>query len=280
MAHQIYLEEQLKRENLTQKDIDKLLTDLLFFSYDEDLKNAKKIQINYANNSHYKSQLLNKYSALRYADVDNVICYNINDIDEDFKNKNKEILECKKGAGYWLWKPYLILKTLKDLNDDEYLIYCDSSVIHLKSWFPVIELMYKLKTDIGCFEIIQLEKMWTKRDLFINMDLDDKDYTDTYQRCASYQIIKKNDFTLKFYKEYLELCCRKENITDSPSKRNKNYDCFKEHRHDQSIFSLLTKKYNIPCLRDPCQFRFEGDGGISKAEGSYGQLLNHHRSKY
>jgi len=33
-------------------------------------------------------------------------------------------------------------------------------------------------------------------------------------------------------------------IDDSPS-ISKNLDCFREHRHDQSIFSLLTKKYNI-----------------------------------
>ena len=38
--------------------------------------------------------------------------------------------------------------------------------------------------------------------------------------------------------------CTYHNIDDTPS-IIPNYPNFKEHRHDQSIFSLLTKKYNL-----------------------------------
>lgn len=44
--------------------------------------------------------------------------------------------------------------------------------------------------------------------------------------------------------EWYELGCDYHNIDDSPSIL-KNIDGFIEHRHDQSIFSLLTKKYNL-----------------------------------
>ena len=109
------------------------------------------------------------------------------------------------------------------------------------------------------------------------MGLDKPEYTDTFQRMASYQVIRKTQFTLKFYEEYLNLSTIEHNITDNSSVAN-NYDIFKEHRHDQSIFSLLTKKYNIPCMRDPCQWNFEGNNGVSKAPGNYGVIINHHRS--
>jgi hypothetical protein len=33
-----------------------------------------------------------------------------------------------------------------------------------------------------------------------------------------------------------------------------NYKEFKDHRHDQSIFSVLTKKYNLLAYRDPSQW--------------------------
>lgn len=240
------------------------------------VENTYKTLINYANLSHYKSQKLNSMSGIKFG-FDKVYSYGVNDIDNNFKEKNKIILNSRRGAGYWLWKPYFILKTLKEkIKENEYLIYSDSGAMFTKSWTPVFELMEKLKLDIGCFEIIQVEKMWTKRDLFIKMGIDEKKYTDSFQRMASYQIIKKTDFTLKFYDEYLKLCCDVNNITDIPSK-NPNYRIFKDHRHDQSIFSLLTKKYNIQCLRDPCQWRFEGENGVSKAPGDYGEIINHHR---
>ena len=37
-------------------------------------------------------------------------------LDEDFKNKNVAILNKNKGAGYWLWKPYVILEKLKKID--------------------------------------------------------------------------------------------------------------------------------------------------------------------
>jgi hypothetical protein len=50
---------------------------------------------------------------------------------------------------------------------------------------------------------------------------------------------------------------------------------FKDHRHDQSILSLLVKKYNIEIFRDPTQW------GNSEKElfknSSYDQLFFHHR---
>jgi hypothetical protein len=44
--------------------------------------------------------------------------------------------------------------------------------------------------------------------------------------------------------EWYEISSDYHNIDDSES-IIPNFECFLEHRHDQSIFSLLTKKYNI-----------------------------------
>jgi len=41
--------------------------------------------------------------------VDEYYNYGPNDIDNEFKKKNIEILSQKRGNGYWLWKPYFIL---------------------------------------------------------------------------------------------------------------------------------------------------------------------------
>jgi hypothetical protein len=40
------------------------------------------------------------------------------------------------------------------------------------------------------------------------------------------------------------MCCNYDDITDSPSKAE-NSSMFTEHRHDQSMLSIVLHKYNI-----------------------------------
>ena len=56
-----------------------------------------------------------------------IIIFDKKKIDEDFNVKYHHILSQKRGGGYWIWKPYIIYHTLKDLQDNDILIYSDSS---------------------------------------------------------------------------------------------------------------------------------------------------------
>jgi hypothetical protein len=54
-----------------------------------------------------------------------------------------------------------------------------------------------------------------------------------------------------------------------------NFMEFKDHRHDQSVLSLLCAKYNFEIFRDPTQW---GNEEINLFTNSpYSQLFNHHR---
>ena len=44
---------------------------------------------------------------------------------EFWNNHSEFILANKRGYGYWLWKPYLIMKTLEQMNDNDILVYAD-----------------------------------------------------------------------------------------------------------------------------------------------------------
>ena len=57
--------------------------------------------------------------------ADNVIEYSASDIEPSFIEKNKSIMSKKRGFGLWLWKPYFINKTLKQMNDGDWLFYVD-----------------------------------------------------------------------------------------------------------------------------------------------------------
>jgi hypothetical protein len=56
-----------------------------------------------------------------------------------------------------------------------------------------------------------------------------------------------------------------------------NYPNFKDHRHDQSIFSLLSKKYDFLAFRDPSQFG--NDTKEFYTNSDYDQLINLDRKR-
>jgi hypothetical protein len=51
----------------------------------------------------------------------------MDDIDHCFKQKNKHILQ-QRQHGYWIWKPYIILKKLLEIDENDILCYNDSKL--------------------------------------------------------------------------------------------------------------------------------------------------------
>lgn len=203
------------------------------------------IAISYSN-QRYQTQLkLNKKSALEVGKVDIYYSYGPDDIDPDFKQKNKDILSRKRGNGYWLWKPYFINKTLiEKMNEGDYLIYTDACVLYLNSTNKIIEFLEKTNSEMWMKRLSYIEKLYTKRDAFILMGADSNFYTDTNQYAATIQIYKKSKYIEKFVEELLYYSQDKRIITDDKNTLGfKNYKEFRDNRHDQTILSILIKKY-------------------------------------
>ena len=95
--------------------------------------------INYANSGYVKSRAKQKETALTIAGIQKVIEYNYGDIDDFFKQSCPKHFGNPRGAGYWVWKPYFILKTLDTLQDGDVLVYCDSGAYFKDSILPYIE---------------------------------------------------------------------------------------------------------------------------------------------
>jgi hypothetical protein len=68
-----------------------------------------------------------------------------------FVNRNKNILERKRGAGYWLWKPYLIFQELYLALDGDIIVYSDALVNFVANISYLIELT--TKQDMIIFEL-------------------------------------------------------------------------------------------------------------------------------
>ncbi|WP_148630526.1 hypothetical protein [Bacillus sp. E214] len=213
-----------------------------------------KYAINYADVKFKAAQKFNTKTAYKKGKFDKVLEYGPEDIDLEFKRENNFILNSPRGGGYWLWKPYIIRHALQQIEWGDYLFYCDSGAFYCNSIDYLIKTLEEYEQDILVFENPLIEKQWTKGDCFYFMGCNTEEYTNTNQRIATYFLMKKTNRTLEFIDEYLRYCCNKNIISDLTNIKGKNYEEFIDHRHDQSIFSLLTKKYKIDSFREPSQY--------------------------
>jgi hypothetical protein len=226
----------------------------MVITLNKNIKNNGITLINYSNERYTKAQKINTKSAIKNGGFKKVISYSQSDIDVDFCDKNIKIFDYQRGGGYWLWKSYLIKKTLSEMGEGEYLFYCDSGSHFIQS---IDELINSFDTtfDIMPFEIQTLEKHWTKRDCFQLMGCDEFKIIESKQILSGFSLWKKTKFAMKFVEEWLNYSKDERIVTDIDNVlRLPNYDGFVEHRHDQSIFSLLAKKYKLKVYCDPSQF--------------------------
>jgi len=234
-----------------------------------------KYHINYAHNKYIESQKLNSESAVKVGGFDLTINYGIKDLEEDFINKNKKIIFQDKGAGFWIWKPYIIYKKLQELETDDILFYTDSGCEFIHNMKPIFEILESTENGILLQELSEeyKNKHWTKRDTFFYMNLDKEPFISSTMIIGGFILLKKNDFTLSFIEEWLQYCTDYRIVTDSENECGlENYTGYKSHRHDQSIISLLARKYSIKTIPDISQF------GNNRREKGQTQIINSTRS--
>lgn len=154
-----------------------------------------------------------------------------------------------RGYGYWLWKPLLINYILQRLPKSDLLVYLDAGcelniTVAAKSRFheyihaAQVNDVFAMKTEFPATR-------WTKGDLFALFDMPLSGELTLYE--PGFVILKAGDRGLEFTKSWSDICLRDEYryIDDSPSRTSDSPD-FLEHRHDQSVFSMLYEIGEFP----------------------------------
>ena len=168
-----------------------------------------------------------------------------NDLSNEFLTTYEDILQLKKGYGYCLWKPYIILKELESLKQDEILLYIDSTDLPEQGFFNDVITNFKSR-DYFLVNRGYNHGQWTKRDTFVLMECDDINYYDRAQLEAGVIGLKPTDFNKKLIKEWFEFSTNRNILTETPNICGlPNINNFIEHRYDQSILTNLSIKYNL-----------------------------------
>lgn len=206
--------------------------------------------ISYASR-HFKNRFNNiNFEGKNCGFFDNFQCYDETNIDNDFKDKLKDVWNMStRGGGYWIWKPKIILDKLKKINDNDILVYIDSgctinntqtSKMRFNDYINMVNSHW---TGFLRFELTHMEcdlsNKYSIQYLSDYFNTDFNDYVDSNQLMTTVLVIRKNKFTMDFFSKNLEIVEKNPYIhTDIYTKENE------KHHHDQSLMSLLYKHMN------------------------------------
>jgi len=205
-------------------------------------------------------------SALKHG-CDSSIHLKPENINRNFYEKYKHILDQDRGAGFWLWKPYIILEALNRLKNNDILVYTDAGV----EWVANIDqLLNEMQGEIMVFGNGWRHGDWCKGDVLKGMNAENFVNHDQVQ--ASCIILKRTKETIDFVEQWLKFCTM-DNFIDDTLSFWANEPTFREHRHDQAILTNLVLLNNIPFNRWPAQYNLRGN---EKYNNKYGVIFNHH----
>ena len=175
--------------------------------------------------------------------------------DPDFWGSHRQfILMNARGFGYWIWKAYLLKKVMDEAQEDDVIMYCDcGNEIDVRKKDKIQGLIEVVKNDWlmatypGQTNTTLLDEIkWNKRDVLDFFEIErDNPILNTMQRQANPILLCKNAKTESFVNEWCSIGLNNNHYLNDYPSYVANYPEFVEHRHDQSIFSLLSKKYGM-----------------------------------
>ncbi len=173
-----------------------------------------------------------------------------------------DIQTTERGSGFWAWKPFIILSKLQQVQDGDYVFYCD-----VGRRFPYKVLDRKLTPFIAWIQAGHQSSLpglsiswrgpmsvWTKRDAFVHTGMDDNASHEMAPIQASFSLWRACPQSQNFLRSWLTWCIRRELISDDISGCGlPELPDFFEHRHDQALLTLRCKQSGYKGLEMPAQ---------------------------
>lgn len=225
--------------------------------------------VNYANERYKSQQEFNTKSAYERGKADKVIEFHEEDI-EWMKSEFPEHFQYARGGGLWIWKPWVCLKALEQIEDGDYLFYCDSGQVFINDIHMLLPDFGQSGKDIMVFEQSLLSICYTKHECYELMDW--HDYSGN-QILSGYILMRKSKTSMSYMQEWFD------NMKDIRKAHGEHY-CpeikefmdFISHREDQSVLDVLRQKWGIEGHRDPSDF--------GEFPWQYAMAGGFHRKKY
>jgi len=173
-----------------------------------------------------------------------VHAYSEKDLEGEFDNSHASFVrDNPRGYGYWIWKPYVVRKAMREAREGEVVVYADAGcTIGSRARLRELVAMTSIPDDGLVAFLVPMrydprESRWTKREVLRVFGVDDDE--SSRQIMATALLIKNTARNRAFVDEWYHLCSRYGLVDDTLSEEQRPE--FSEHRHDQSLFSMLIK---------------------------------------
>ena len=199
--------------------------------------------------------------ARRIKIFDEVILYTPADLSDDLKAH--PLMQHSRGGGYWLWKPWLIQKTLREHEPGDVVVYIDAGSTIRKSpeWDRLFRMMDRY--DTLCFQYAETVpefahwgnastkiKYWTKKSALTFLDeyFHDNAYRENCKVMGGLLFMKNPDNSL--LRQWLDISMNHpELIVDPTEEEMKDQNPgFAYHKHEQSFLTALAYYDKTVCM--------------------------------
>ena len=177
------------------------------------------------------------------------------------------------GGGYWLWKPYMIVKELATLDDGDVLIYVDNRLAFVEDPVCLIEpllqlddlVIFRNKPNEAAYPVVNeltgrsrfrpFQRLVTGNTSFIKRDVIEKhglkgDPRKIYAPWAGVMVLRKSPRSVAIANEWLQLCFDYHDLSGEASVLPEHYKVL--HRNDQSMLSIVMQRHHLASHYLPC----------------------------
>jgi hypothetical protein len=179
---------------------------------------------------------------------DDIVIHDISTLPYDFVKRHGDFMrENQRGFGYWIWKPLIVLETLRSSAREDIIFYADVGfTINPAGRRRILE--YAAIAEASSHKMLSFsnthtEYMWTKRDLAVRLGVEgDVIVMATTQLAAGMFVLQPTKSNIDLMEHWTRIATEDNyHFSDDTPSIGGNDSRFIEHRHDASIGSLIRK---------------------------------------
>lgn len=188
----------------------------------------------------YRNQNATTHYAINKG-IDFIFNYKKKHINQAFIEKNQEIFNEPAGAGLWLWKPYIILETMKNAPEGAIIVYLDSA-------FVIKKHISNLTNLLGNNDILLVHDRdrkngsFVKGETFALMDCLNEECRNNDHIWSAVIVVRNTELSRSFIEKWLRSCEDIRILSGKDYNIHPNYDEYKWYHSDQSVLSLIYHK--------------------------------------
>lgn len=174
---------------------------------------------------------------------DEVMCFDEERLGPEFWQKHGTFVRHSRGFGYWIWKPWILLKAFERCNEGDVVLYMDvGCVLNTKArdrLHEYINMVRGAENGLLAFRLTHAERYYTKGRVLRLFGCNNT-CSNANQIMATAFVIKKTRLNQELVEKWYDTVTRDNYINVNDGLENEDPE-FRTPRHDQSVWSMLVK---------------------------------------